>query len=183
MRLPRREVGGDQLRLDSVVAGQVVELDRRRHGRAPAGVDRRGAGEVHDHEQPLLRPDAQLARGLADVPLVRCPDLADDLRVGRVGDVEHEHPGVRVPLGPVGAVADVQVVVVDGRCGVHPPVQKGIVADDLEVLTLRGETVPAPVDPAHADPGPDVPGQDGEAQPTGWEEGTGDFDRLRHPSG
>jgi hypothetical protein len=101
-------------------------------------VNRGAAREAEHHEQLLLRPDAQLARRLADIAGVGRPDLADDAWRRRVRGVDHEHAGVRVRVGGVGAVADVDVVTVDRERGVHASRVEGVVPDELEVAARSG---------------------------------------------
>jgi hypothetical protein len=82
--------------------------------------------EVHDDQQAAFGPHTQLARALAGIRLVGGPDLPDYARPGGVGDLHHEHAGVRV--GAVGAAADVGVRAVDRERRVHAPVEKWVVA-------------------------------------------------------
>src|SRR5215471_12030831 len=109
---------------------QVVELDVEGKGRiiSPwAGVNDGTTPEVHDHEQLLLRPYPQFARGDANVAFQWWPDFADDCWVRRVGNVYNQHARVRMrtigartaripdPAGArsVGAVSDVDIMVED----------------------------------------------------------------------
>ena len=80
-----------------------------------------------EHDQDVLRaPDAQLARRLARLGVER---LAQELRVGRVGDVDHHHAAVRLTVAAVGPAPDVRVVLVDRDGGVHAAAQQRLVPD------------------------------------------------------
>src|SRR5206468_6135767 len=93
-------------------------------------------------------PDAELARRDPDLARIRRPDLADDGGVRRIGDVcdQDARMGVRAVLRqvatgipeaagtrPIGAVPDIDVVVVDRKSGVHAAAVERVRADQLEV--------------------------------------------------
>jgi hypothetical protein len=136
VRLLRRHVRRDEARVDRVA--QVEEPNAPDVGGVlgeGAVVDDRAAAEVHDHEELLPRPDAQLARRLPAVLVADelAPELSDQLRMARLGNVDDEHAGVGMPLRPVRSVANVDVVAVDGESGVHAAVVEGVPGDELEV--------------------------------------------------
>src|SRR5215469_3755390 len=114
--------------MDGVI--EAVELDVERKGGVVArraGVNDGTTAEVHDHQQLVLRPDAQLTRGDAYIALERGADLSNDGRIRRVLDIEDQDARMRVRAvrarpariadstgaGTIGAVPDVHEVVED----------------------------------------------------------------------
>ena len=55
--------------------------------------------EIHDDEQFLLRPHAQLTRGNTNVPFKRRPDLTHNVGMRRIGYAHNEHPRMRMHTG------------------------------------------------------------------------------------
>src|SRR5215813_13708257 len=128
-----RVVRGNQPRMSRVRTADVIEAkvrSRCRRGRRTGVVEVAAAHVLHD-EQLLLRPHAELTRGLANVPFKRGPDLAHNVGVSGVGDVHDQDSrvGVGAPgdrgigdtggrhafVRGVGAVPHIQVVAVDGE--------------------------------------------------------------------
>src|SRR5438128_2541873 len=134
---------------------QAVELDIEREGGVVphwAGVNDGAAAEVHDHQQLVLRQDAQFTRGDADVALEWRPDLTNDGRIRRILDVEDQHARMRVgavcawsaritdPTGAraICAVADIDVVIEDRQSGIHAAIEKWILSNKHKVRRRAG---------------------------------------------
>ena len=143
-----RHVARDEGRMHRI--GEVEELDVERERRVIpqwAGVDDGAAAEGHHHQQLFLRPDAELACCDPDLAGVRRSDLTDHGRVRGICDVGDQDPWMRVRTGhdpaprvadpagirAVGAVPDVDVVVVDRERGVHAAREERIRPDQCEI--------------------------------------------------
>ena len=116
----------DELWMDWVLQAEELDVERK-GGVVPrrAGVNDGAAAEVHNHQQFVLRQDAQFTRGDTHVALERGADLSNDGRIRRVLDIEDQDARMWVRAvcarpariadstgaGTIGTVPDVHEVV------------------------------------------------------------------------
>ena len=86
--------------------------------------------EIQNEKEFLLMPDAQLPGSLPWISLGWRPNLKNNLRIRRVGDVNYEYASIRVT--PIRAAAHIGVVPVDSKPGVHAALEKRRVTQHFE---------------------------------------------------